>query len=584
MFGSTTHGVDGTGPSELTTLLAQYGRPIGRKTQIVVSQQTQRSTLSGIMTQQSSTAVSVVRQIFNGMGLALTDIRTAQTGLAGGVSNSLGVQLTGPLSLGNAMTYGRANPNMPAAIVGHVLLTDSTAAYGGTLNHGAANAVVVLDGTRTQRTDATGGYAFRLVSPGAHTVSVEPASLGAGIVVDRENREVQVGGGQTASVDFYAGSFAGIGGRVSVHNGDGSSTPLAGVTITVDKEVSTTSGPDGRYQVGRLTNGSHTVAIDTATLPASVGLTGTPQRVVTVSQGNVTSVDWAVVGMAVIAGHVMYSPDAGMGEVHAAKDVYVLAQPGDHAAITNEDGSFALADLPPGVYTLSVDPDTVPDELGVTQGPDKPYPIQGGEHIGGIDFMLGAKAKDVVFSFSDQKKVPLAVRLLPEVVPPGAAIRVSVRPGITVEKGTIRLESDFGPPAALRFDPHASAYSGWFHVPTSLQNGNYAVRVVLEGERSGAAESAFTVDNALPLVSVRTIPSHPQPGHTIRVLAKILAPVEPGDTIKFEDGYTVTLPAGNGSVYAFDIRLWAKGLPYRGSIVHGGKAVIPLIVAAPKGG
>ncbi len=324
---------------------------------------------------------------------------------------------------------------MPAAVVGHVLLTDSTAAYGGTLNHGAANAVVVLDGTRTQRTDATGSYAFRLVTPGAHTVSVEPTSLGPGIVIDRENRAVTVGGGQTVSVDFYAGSFAGIGGRIMIHNGDGSSTPLAGVTVVVDKDVSTTTGPDGRYQVGRLTNGSHTVAIDTGTLPASVGMTGTAQRVVSVSQGAVTSVDWTVVGMAVIAGHVMYAPDAGMGEVRAAKDVYVLAEPGDHAAITNDDGSFALADLPPGAYTLSVDPDTVPDELGVTQGPDKPYTIQGGEHIGGIDFMLGAKAKDVVFSFSDQKKVPLAVRLLPDVVPPGSAIRVSVRPGTPVDEG-----------------------------------------------------------------------------------------------------------------------------------------------------
>jgi len=583
LFGSTTHGVDGTGPSELTTLLAQYARQVGKKTQIVLSQQTQRSILTGVATQQTSTAVSVVRQIFNGMGLALTDIRTAQTGLAGGVTNSIGVQLTGPLSLGNALTYGRANPNMPAAVVGHVLLTDSTAAYGGGMNHGAANAVVVLDGTRTQRTDASGGYAFRLVQAGAHTISVEPASLGPGIVVDRENREIQVAGGQTASVDFYAGSFAGIGGRIDVHNGDGSSTPLAGVTITVDKDVSTVTGPDGRYQVGRLTNGSHTVSIDMATLPASVGLTGTSQRVVNVTQGNVTSVDWTVVGMAVIAGHVMYAPDAGMGEVRAAKDVYVLAEPGDHAAITNEDGSFALADLPPGAYTLSVDPDTVPDELGVTQGPDKPYTIQGGEHIGGIDFMLGAKAKDVVFSFSDQKKVPLAVRLVPEIAPPGAAIRVVVRPGVAVPKAAIRVESDLGPPAQLRFDQHLEAFTGWFLVPPSLQPGNYAMRVVLEGDRSGAAEAGFSVDNTLPLVSVRTIPTHPQGGHTIRVLAKILSPVEPGDVIKFEDGYTVALPPGRGATYAFDMRLWPKGLPYRGTILHAGKPVIGFVLAAPKG-
>lgn len=582
LYASTTHALDGSGASQLNTVVGQYSRVVGRRTQLVLGVQSQSSDLAGVVSQQASASISVVRQIFNGMAIALTDVHTVQHGPGGGSSNSFGLQLTGPLSLGSTMTYGRPNPNLPAAVAGHVLLTDSSAAYGGALNHGAANAVVVLDGTRTQRTDATGGYAFRLVPPGAHTISVEPASLGPGIVVDRQNREVQVAGGQTAAVDFYAGSFAGIGGRVYVHNGDGSSKPLAGVAIKIDKDITTISGPDGRYQVGRLPNGAHTVAIDTATLPATVGMTGSSQRVVQVQQGAVTSVDWSVVGMAVIAGHVMFAPDAGMGEIRGAKDVYVIAQPGEHAAITNEDGSFALADLPPGTYTLSVDPDTMPEELGVIRGADKPYVILGGEQIGGVDFQLGPKAKDVIFSFSDHKKVPLAVHISPEVVPPGGLVRVAVRPQADIGRDTLRIESDLAPPVALRFDGREKAYTGAFVVPGALQPGNYAVRIVLEGQHSGAAEAGFSVDNTMPLVTVRTIPSRPQPGHTIHVVAKILGPVQAGDTVRFEDGYSVLLPEPRGSTFGFDVRLWSRGLPYRAMVVRAGREIIPLVLGASR--
>jgi hypothetical protein len=579
LYQSSIHGFADGSVSNENDLLAQYGHPIGRRTQLALTASRQRSVVDGVVTSTATTGFSLSRQLFAGLGLALTGTRVKQSGIGGGTANTLGLQITGPLNLGTQYT-GRGNPNLPASIVGHVFLTDTDTTYGGTRNRGAANALVVLDGARSQRTDAQGSFAFRLVTPGQHTVTVEPATLGPGTVIDRESRPVQVAGGQIANVDFYAGPFAAVAGRVFERTSDGQTKPLAGVAITVDKDQTTVSGPDGRYQVGRLTTGPHTISLQDGSLPASVQLSGAPQRPIQVSQGAVSTVDWTVVPLAVVAGHVMFSPDAGFGDLAGAKDVYVLAEPGDHAAITNEDGSFALADLPPGTYTLSVDPETLPDGNDVLDGPTTPFVIKGGEQIGGVRFTLGPKAKDVVFSFDDKKKVPLAVRVTPDRVPPGAAIAVLVKPQEDIGKAALHIESDFVPSFPMQWEAGKHAYAAVFNVPLGLQAGTYALRVVLEGERTGTADASFEVDPRVPLVTVHTVPERPSPGHTIHVVAKILAPVQGGDELRFEDGYAVRLPAPHGIVYAFDVRLWGHGLPYRGTITNAQHVRIPFVIGS----
>jgi hypothetical protein len=62
-------------------------------------------------------------------------------------------------------------------------------------------------------------------------------------------------------------------------------------------------------------------------------------------------------------------------------------------------------------------------------------------------------------------------------------------------------------------------------------------------------------------------PRNPEAGHTVRVTLKALAPVAEGDAVLFEDGYKVLLPKPTGRLFAFDIRLWRKGLPYAASVV-----------------
>jgi hypothetical protein len=73
-------------------------------------------------------------------------------------------------------------------------------------------------------------------------------------------------------------------------------------------------------------------------------------------------------------------------------------------------------------------------------------------------------------------------------------------------------------------------------------------------------------------------PRQPGPGQTAHVTLKALAPVSEGDTMLFEDGYKVTLPKPSGHVFAFDIRIWNKGLPYSATIVPKRGPSYPIIL------
>ena len=69
------------------------------------------------------------------------------------------------------------------------------------------------------------------------------------------------------------------------------------------------------------------------------------------------------------------------------RQVYVVAEPGEHAVITDDDGAFLLDNLPPGKYTLSVDGDTLPDGLSVLSGPEGALALEGGATLSGLSLI-----------------------------------------------------------------------------------------------------------------------------------------------------------------------------------------------------
>ena len=265
-----------------------------------------------------------------------------------------------------------------------------------------------------------------------------------------------------------------------------------------------------------------------------------------------------------IAGNVLAPADGGFGQLVGLKNVYVVAQPGEHAVITDDDGSFVLANLPAATYTLTVDPDTVPDGLSVLSGPDGALALGGGAALSGIIFKLGAGAKAVVYTFSDGRRVPLQITTEPAIVPPGALLRVTARTSAKDVKD-VTIESDVFGGFPLRLDTRG-AWVGTVVVP-ALVKGDYALSATAHRKDIADASALVPVDPRIPLFTALLSPRNPEPGHTVRVTLKTLAPVAEGDSVLFEDGYKIVLPKPMGRLFAFDIRLWRKGLPYAASVV-----------------
>ena len=558
--------------------LLSYVRRLGDRTDLTLNEQFVSSDTGGALTTQRSLGVGIIRRISPVIALNVTATRSRQTGLNAGNASTINVDLVGPLSFGGTQYTGHPNPNLPATITGHVYVVSSTggsAAFGA---RGLGNVLVLLDGTTPVRTDIDGGYQFRFVTQGYHTVSIVQATVEGGLVANRGQIGVEVAGGQTAIVDFNVGAYAGIAGHLYAKSPKGPA-PVAGVDIVVDGGRRVTTGPDGAYQVGGLLPGTHRVVLSKESLPANVTLEGPYERTVQVRQGELTTVDFTALPLGSISGHVLYAPNAGFGDLHGARNVYVVAQPGNYAAITNDDGSFLLDDVPPGNYQVNVDPETLPDGEAVVQGPDEPVQVFGGSDTGGVVFKLGAAPKAVVFSFDNGRKADVSVSVRPDRAPPGAAVDVVVRTSEGHPTSVAQQSDAFGS-FPLRFDAKLRAWIGRFVVPI-LQAGDYALRVSVEGAHHGFGDASLTVDPKIPLIAMHVMTHRPIPGHTIAVTARILAPVEPGDEVRFEDGYAFKLPEPRGAIYSFDVRLWSHGLPYRGTIESRDGKKYPFVLEAP---
>ncbi|MDQ6929224.1 MAG: hypothetical protein M3126_00980 [Candidatus Eremiobacteraeota bacterium] len=570
LFGGETFGRSQSLGALTTQNQLQLGftMPVGRKATFGISSESQSTTTSGTLIRQQTLTFDVQRRISNLFTVHVSGGRAMQQGIGGGSGSFFNIDLTGPLGIGgNARYSGRPNPNLPAIVRGHVYFQDSPIDFALAGQRGIPNALVILDSGVSERTDASGSFEFHFVPPGRHTLAIEPGTLPSGLIPDEGAHVFDIHGGQIGTFDFSAGAFAGLSGHLT-SGGAG----LSNVTIAVDGLARTVTDSSGRYQIGRLLPGTHTVAVVTESLPADVQLDGAPARQITIAQGALSQMDFVAKGLGAIKGTVLVSAGLGASELSGAKDVYVVASPGDHAAITDPDGAFELDNLPLGTYTLTVDPQTIPDDQSVIESPEGPFIVTGADPVSGLIFKLGRRAKEVVFSFSGSKHADVTAVLSPDHAPPGALVDVAVT---TSERDAraVSASSDLLGKVALR-RVSEGRYAGTFLVPR-LPGGDVPLHVAVGGKSTGSTDALLTVDPKIPLVYTRLSPAHPRPGSLAKVTAKILADVA-GQKIVFADGYTVTLPPGRGRLFSFEVRIWSHGLPYPGTIStrHGAVPIV----------
>ncbi len=545
-----------------------FRRSVGKKLDAQFTQSFQTSSNNGVVARLNETSVALVRRISNVVAIQVSADRFHQSGIGGGSGTSFSASLVGPFGFGEPQGgVGRANPNLPAVIRGVVTFSNSPSpfAYNAPVLHGYNNALVILDGRISQRTDSSGEFEFRFVAQGTHTIRIDSATVAPGLIVDREYQTIKVLGGQTSTVQFSVGNFAGVSGSVFAQDADGHKRPLAGVAIAVDGVQAVTTTADGHYQVGRLSPGAHSVEVLDATLPSTVQLVGERKKAVTVTPGTSTPLNFAATPLGSIAGSVVAPADGGFGTMVGLHNVYVIAQPGEHSVITDDDGSFILDNIPPGAYTLTVDPDTLPDGLSVLSGPDGPLSVHGGAAVGGVIFKLGAGAKNVVYTFNDGKQLPIHVEVTPAIVPPGGRMHIAAKTSAK-DVAALAVESDVFGTFALRLDKASGMWGADTTVP-QLAKGDYAFTVTAHRKDVTETSTLVPVDPRIPLFALRLNPKLPAAGQTVRVTLKSLAPADEGDTLLFEDGYKIVLPKPTGHVFTFDMRLWRNGLPYAATLL-----------------
>lgn len=241
---------------------------------------------------------------------------------------------------------------------------------GVTLNLTDANGTVV--GTTTTGADgtyafpgfvATDGYTVRVTPPAgkiATTTTVVPADLTtADAVADFQVRDIIP---------------VAVSGQVLDDDGD----PVAGVTVTIDGQTTTTDR-DGRYIFDEIAVGPHTATI---TAPPGFTITSTPPEFVVPadSEDPIENVDFVLAENPDLAGTVTAS-----GTGVAGVTVTATGPDGTLTTVTNGSGDYRFPRLPAGDYDISI---STPAGYAPS-GPVSRQEQVGADDVADVDFALG---------------------------------------------------------------------------------------------------------------------------------------------------------------------------------------------------
>jgi hypothetical protein len=484
---------------------------------------------------------------------------------ANGRSRLFSIQFTAPFAIGNGLVQGRANPRLPATITGTVINdVGNQGPFTAAVSNGVGNVMVVLDGDQVQRTDLSGRFQFNFVTPGHHTVQLDLASLPRGVTPDQPIAGIDVQGGQEGQVFFRIGTYGAIQGHVYGRDPSGQLVPLQGVVLSVDTTGGVaTTGADGLYGFGRLSSGAHVVAVQTASLPAMASLPAdTISQKVSVRSGAISTLDFTAKPLGSIAGFVVYDPSLAPTMKGGVMNAYVVAEPGDYAAITNDDGSFLLDNLPAGTYSLDLDPETVPKDTGNVSGAQS-ITLEAGAHVEGVHFVVGTVQKAVIFTLKSTDASMADVSLQEQVLPPGGATEITVAADGHAKSVTVKA---FGKTFDLLFDRERKKWVGMIDVPLAASAGTITVEAQIKAPHATTASADLKVDPALALARFTMNPARPARGQYVTVHARFLADVHPGDQIHWIDGQSTKLTHPiTGRVYEFTVKISEQ--PLRGRLL-----------------
>jgi len=212
----------------------------------------------------------------------------------------------------------------------------AASAISGTVTDVAGNpfpgVTVSTDANYQAVSDANGNYEI-LVKDGDYTVT---PSL-TGYIFSPENRAVTIAGTDVLGVDFQALNAYSISGIVVLEDG----TPLENVDVSISDTLNALTGTDGKYIINNVIDGDYTVT------PSLTGyIFNPPTRDVNLSGADVPDINFTAVKVYSISGTVTNGDGTGIPDIEIAVD-------SEHSAVTAQDGTYVITDLPIGDYTVT---------------------------------------------------------------------------------------------------------------------------------------------------------------------------------------------------------------------------------------
>jgi hypothetical protein len=241
-------------------------------------------------------------------------------------------------------------PGKKGMISGRVFVDKEMTGAAGPSSEPVPNAEVILDGTRSTRTDQHGRYWFRGVAQGTHSVEVnwkhdKPFYFTTASRVETDiNSEVNFG------ISF---AKARLFGRVL---NDANEGVLGAVVRVKNQEFSkdTATGPDGSYHFSNLPEGQFEVTLLADSFPAGFRLEEITAHQVVLRAGTPASADFQLQALRSISGRVIVRSGA-MGRPQPVAAVRVWIPELNRESTTDKDGYYLFRDLPAGPLSLVVE-------------------------------------------------------------------------------------------------------------------------------------------------------------------------------------------------------------------------------------
>ena len=245
---------------------------------------------------------------------------------------------------------------------------------------GVPGAIVTIDGVEPATTDEDGAFLIEGVPAGPHTVEITPppgftTTATAEIIVPEDSEEPIV------LEELVVVENPDLSGTVRV---DG--TGIADVTIAASDgvdTVTTVTDEEGTFTFPRLPAGEYEITI---TPPDGCIATGPTTRTEELTTDDLAGVDFELARPGSISGAVL------TGEGEPVAGVIVTVESGDvsQQSTTDADGTYAITDLPPDSYDLTI---TAPEGRTIIGPATATFVItSAGESLVGPSFTVSAAA------------------------------------------------------------------------------------------------------------------------------------------------------------------------------------------------